>query len=339
MSNSTVPQNKKFSWKNSLRLFGTGITMGAADIVPGVSGGTVAFLLGIYEELIYSIKLITGDVLKLFLKGKFKAGWKLIPFQFLVPLFLGIGIALVSLARVISHLLVASPTFVWSFFFGLVLASVFVVRKRVVTWDVHDYVATLITAVLAFILVGVVPVETSESPIMLFLSGAIAICAMILPGISGSFLLVIMGKYEQILGAVTNFEVGKLLIFGAGAVVGLALFSRLLSYLFAKHHDLIIAILIGFMLGSLRKIWPWKEVLMTRVNSHGEIVPLVEKNILPSSFDLAFVMCLVLMVIGFVCILLLDRFQVTKEHTQDIKDRDFREEHKEAIESQDSHQM
>lgn len=321
-------------WKKSLRLFATGFTMGAADIVPGVSGGTVAFLLGIYEELIYSIKLVSGEVLKLFLQGKIKQGWALIPFSFLIPLALGLASALVTLSGLITFLLTEYPSYLWSFFFGLVLASVWSVRKKVVTWNPHDIAAGLITAVGTYFLVGAVPVETPNNALMMFASGAIAICAMILPGISGSFLLVIMGKYEQVLGSLVNGDFITLGIFTAGTIVGLAVFSRVLSYLFSKHHDIIIAILIGFMLGSLRKIWPWKEVLTTRINSHGEVVPLLEKNILPATLDASVMLCIGLAVLGLITILVLDRFQLTKEHTADIEDPSFNAKYKQSLKSQ-----
>jgi putative membrane protein len=325
------------NWTSAPRLFMTGFTMGAADIVPGVSGGTVAFLLGIYEELIYSIKLVSGEVLKLLLQRKFAAALQLIPFHFLVPLGLGLLTALLSMAKLITFLLATYPIFVWSFFFGLVIASCWIVQKRIVTWDLHDYAALAMTTIFTYFLVGMVPVETPNNYLTLFVSGAIAICAMILPGISGSFLLVIMGKYEQILSAVTNRDIVPLLVFTAGTVVGLSIFSRVLSWLFAKHHDFVIALLIGFMLGSLRKVWPWKEVITTRVNSHGDIVPLLEKNILPAQFDSTVVLCLGLAAFGFAVILLLDKLQVTKEQTSDLHNEKFVKQHKKAVLNQKKH--
>lgn len=325
-----------FNLKSSLRLFATGFIMGSADIVPGVSGGTIAFLMGIYEELIQGIKTVSGKVLQLGLQGKLKEAWQTIPFSFLIPLGLGLLTALLSLSNLVSYLLQAYPQYLWSLFFGLVLASVVVVRKRVVTWNIHDYAAAAVTTIAAYILVGAVPVETPNTWLALFLSGVVAICAMILPGISGSFLLVIMGKYEQVLGAITTRDIPTLVIFGLGAVVGLSIFSRLLSWLFKRHHDIIIAMLTGFMLGSLRKVWPWKEVLTTRINSHGEIVPLVEKNIIPNQLNEGFIFCVALMVIGFVIVILLDKAQITKEHTGDIDDAQFTKERTAAVRSQKS---
>lgn len=315
------------------RLFFSGFMMGSADTVPGVSGGTIAFLLGIYEQLIYSIKTVSGKVLRLALQLKIKEAWAAIPFGFLVPLFVGIMTAIFALSNGISYLLKNQPSFLWSFFFGLVLASVWVVRKRVVTWNRHDYLGLVVMTIIAYIIVGAVPAETPNTLLAFFLSGAVAICAMILPGISGSFLLVIMGKYEQVLSAVADRNLLILGVFMAGAVIGLALFSRLLSWLFAKHHDIVVSMLIGFMIGSLRKVWPWKEVLVTRINSHGEIVPLVERNIWPN-WEWATLVAVGLMSLGFILILFLDRFQVTKERVKDVGDKEFAKSHTKALLSQ-----
>ena len=313
--------------------------MGAADLVPGVSGGTIAFIFGIYEELIHSIKTLSGEFLRLGLRGKIKEAWDLIPFGFLIPLGLGLVTAVLSLSNLLSYLLHTYPSFLWSFFFGLVIASAWLVRKRVVTWDLHDLLAMAVTTVATYFLVGAVPVETPNTLLALFLSGAVAICAMILPGISGSFLLVIMGKYEQVLQAISNRDLVSIAVFGLGAVFGLALFSRVLSWLFAKHHDISIAILTGFMIGSLRKIWPWKEIISTRINSHGEVVPLLERNILPQSLDGAVLLCLVLAAVGFMAMIILEKWQATKEQTTDIPDKKFAKKHQKALESQKDHRI
>lgn len=324
----------KHTTKDYLRLFFTGFTMGSADIVPGVSGGTMAFIFGVYEELIDSIKILSGEVPRKILKGKFKEAFGLIPFHFLVPLGLGIMVAVLSLTNLLSNLLVTQPIFVWSFFFGLVLASVFLVSKRIVTWDLRDIAFMLAFTVIAYQIVGAVPVETPENPIAFVLAGAIAICAMILPGISGSFLLLIMGKYEQILGAVKSLDLITIGFVGIGAVFGLAFFSRLLSWLFRKHHDIMIASLTGFMIGSLRKIWPWKVTLETRINSHGIEVPIVQQNILPSAFDQTVLIAILLCVAAIFFIIMLDRIQLTKEHVTDLNDTQLEKEHKKALKSQ-----
>jgi putative membrane protein len=322
-------------WRQSLRLFFTGFTMGSADIVPGVSGGTIAFIFGIYEELLYSIKLVSGQVPRLLLQGKIKEAIGVVPFPFLLPLGAGLAAAIITLTSVISYLLQTYPVFIWSFFFGLVLASVVIVSRRIVTWDLHDMVAATVAAAAAYLIVGAVPVETPATLPAFFISGAIAICAMILPGISGSFLLIIMGKYEQIVNAVTQRDFIILGTVILGAVLGLALFSRLLSWLFRRHHDVVVAVLTGFMVGSLRKIWPWKETLTTRINSKGIEVPLQEANILPTAFDQSVMIALLLCALGIVLILLLERFKVTDEKVIDVEDRKFAREHRQALKSQE----
>lgn len=322
------------SIKRNSRLFGTGFFMGMADLIPGVSGGTIAFLSGIYEELIYSIKELTGTTVKLVLQGKIPSAINSIPFPFLLPLGLGLLTAIISLANVLSYLLETFPVYVWSFFFGLVLASTVIVMKRVVKWDISDMIAFAVAAIGAYFLVGLVPGETPDILPMYFLSGMIAICAMILPGISGSFILLLMGKYQQVLAAVTERNFLTLLVFFAGCVVGIGLFSRVLSWLFKRHHDISVAILAGFMLGSVRKIWPWKEVVSTRINSHGVEVPLVENNILPQSFDLSLLFAVMLALFAVFIIYRLDKINLVKEQTKDLKDPQFEKEYKESLKNQ-----
>lgn len=300
-------------WVVYLRLYLTGFVMGLADLVPGVSGGTVAFISGIYEELLQSIKTVSGETLRLALRLRLREAIGSIPFRFLVPLVFGLFTAVLGLANLLSWLLRNHPVFVWAFFFGLVLASVFIVLKRVARWDLADIAGFALSTVAAFLIVGSVPVQTPNNLPMMFLSGMIAICAMILPGISGSFILVILGKYEQLLQAVTQRDVVTLVVFMVGAALGLSLFSRVLTWLFATHHDLSIAILAGFMLGSLRKIWPWKEVVLTRVNSHGEVVPVVENNVLPPAFDVSVLATVVLFAIAIVLMIALDRMHTMRQ--------------------------
>lgn len=314
--------------KKYLRLFFTGFTMGAADIVPGVSGGTVAFLLGIYEELIQTIKILTGEVLKLFfIKFEFLNAIKKIPFSFALPLGFGLLTAVFSLSKAMQTLLNHYPVLVWSFFFGLVLASAWVVRKRVTNWDLKSYIFLIATTVFAYWLTGLVPTETPNHPVVIFLSGAIAICAMILPGISGSFLLVILGKYEYILSAVTDLNFKILTIFILGIIFGISLFSRVLSWLFKKYHDITIAALIGFMIGSLRKVWPYKETLLSKINSDGQLVVLLEKNVLPPTLNLELFFVIFLAVLGFFIVWFLESLQLTKERSSDLNDPEFKKEH------------
>lgn len=303
---------KKPQEMHPLRLLVTGFAMGSADIVPGVSGGTIALIMGVYEQLIDSIKTSSTDAVKLVLSGKIREGVLTVPWRFLVPLGVGILGAIATLARIIEWLLANQPVYLWSFFFGLVLASVYVVGKKVGTWGVNRAVVAVVAAILTFLVVGAVPVETPNNLPAMFISGAIAICAMILPGISGSFLLVIMGKYSQVLGAVTDRDIVTLVVFACGAVVGLAMFSRLLSWLFANYHDVTMAALTGVMVGSLRKVWPWKEVLVTRVDSHGEIVPVVDRNVLPGMFDDTVMIALMLSFVAVLLIVYLNHVDETK---------------------------
>jgi putative membrane protein len=238
-----------------------GIGMGAVDVVPGVSGGTIALIVGIYEELLDSIKSINAHSLKLLLTGKIVAFWKAINGNFLLTLVSGIAISIFSLAKVITYLLETQPVLVWSFFFGLVLASILFVAKDIKKWDWKTILSFIIGAIVAFYITIATPAETPNGLWFIFLCGAIAICAMILPGISGSFVLVLLGKYDYVMKAVTNLDLVIIFVFICGAVIGITSFSRLLSYLLRRLHDITLAALAGFMLGSLNKVWPWKIVV------------------------------------------------------------------------------
>lgn len=282
-----------------------GMGMGAADVVPGVSGGTIAFIVGIYDELINSIKSINLESLKLFFSGKWATFWKKINGNFLFFLLAGIGISVFSLAKLITWLLVNQPILVWSFFFGLVLASTWFVSRDIKEWKSwKTWVAFVIGAVVAFYITVATPAETPSNLLFIFLCGAIAICAMILPGISGSFILVLLGKYFFIMDAVKTLDVVVIAVFGAGAFIGITSFSRVLSYALAHFRNITLAVLTGFMLGSLNKVWPWKEVVETFVDSHGEVKPLIETNILPNAHVPEAV---VLMVAGFFLVYFLEK--------------------------------
>ena len=259
--------------------------MGAADVVPGVSGGTIAFITNIYEELIDSLNRLDGKALKILFKEGIKPFWQYINGNFFLFLLGGIGISIVSLAKLITYLLATYPVLVWSFFFGLVFASIFFVGKQVTKWNVANILSFIVGAIIAYVITDLPPMHSPESSWFIFLSGAIAICAMILPGISGSFILLLLGSYDIVLRAIKNIEIKTMLIFGAGCVVGLLSFSRLLKWMFAKFHNLTVALLSGFLLGSLNKIWPWKETISTRINSHGEEVPFIQKNVSPFAFE------------------------------------------------------
>ena len=258
--------------------------MGAADVIPGVSGGTIAFITGIYEELINSIKSINLTALKLLFTGKFAEFWKAVNGTFLLSLFTGIAISIISLAKGLKYLLDHHPILVWSFFFGLVVSSAIYVARTIKNWSFGTIVSGIAGIVIAYFITVITPAEANTTTWFIFLSGAIAICAMILPGISGSFILVLLGMYKFILEAVGNFELAIIFTFLAGAAIGIISFSNILSWLLKKYHNLTIALLAGFMVGSLNKVWPWKKVVETFTDRHGEIKPLIEENILPATY-------------------------------------------------------
>jgi len=249
-------------------------------VVPGVSGGTIAFITGIYEELIDSIKNIDLEAIRLFFTGRWLSFWKKINGNFLLAVFAGVFISVLSLARVLEYLLENHPIMIWSFFFGLVLASSYVVSRKISQWEYVKVVALVGGIGLAFYITSVTPTTTTDASWFVIFSGALASCAMILPGISGSFILLLLGKYTFALHAVNERIFLELALLGVGAVTGLILFAKLLSWLLMKYHDITIAVLVGFMIGSLNKIWPWKETLET-ILVEGDLKPLVEKNILP----------------------------------------------------------
>ncbi|CAL2082060.1 DUF368 domain-containing protein [Tenacibaculum sp. 190524A05c] len=294
-----------------------GIAMGAADVVPGVSGGTIAFISGIYEELLSSISNINLSLLKTLKNEGFKEAWKQLNGNFLLSLFLGILVSFLSLAKVISWLLETHPILLWSFFFGLVLASIIYVAKQIEKWNVVSVLLLIATTIIAYVITTLPPLVSEDSSMpFIFLAGAIAICAMILPGISGSFILVLLGAYKPVLNALTNKDIPIIVVFMLGAITGLLSFSRVLKWLFANFKNFTLAALTGFIIGSLNKIWPWKKVLTYRTNSHGEKVPFNEESILPSSFDgdPQLMYAILLAAIGFGVILLLERLAVANKN-------------------------
>lgn len=281
-----------------------GMGMGAADVVPGVSGGTIAFITGIYEELIHSIKSVNLEALKYFFSGRWKSFWQHVNGSFLLSVLAGIFISVVSLAHILEHLLDNQPVYVWSFFFGLILVSSFVVARRIKKWEYSTVVLLIAGIGLAFYITSVTPAQTPTAGWFVFLSGMLASCAMILPGISGSFILLLLGKYEYALNAVSSLDIGALILLGTGAVVGLLSLSNLLSWLFKKFHDATVAVLAGFMIGSLNKIWPWKETVES-IMVEGVEKPLVQKNILPafSNADDHLIGAILMMLVGIGIIL------------------------------------
>ena len=297
----------------TLLLFLKGLAMGAADVVPGVSGGTVAFITGIYQELLDSIRSISPKLLVVWRQEGFAAVWQQVNGTFMVTLLSGIVVSVVSFARVISHLLTNYPEHLWSFFFGLILISSWIIAKQIQKKGLVQWLGLLLGAGIAYWITVISPAEAVVSEWFIFVSGSIAICAMILPGISGSFILLLFGMYGHVIEAIKSMDIVFLAIFAAGCGTGLLSFSHLLSWMFRKFQDITLAILTGFMLGSLNKVWPWKHTVSTRTNSHGVEVPLIQNNILPSQFeslngqDSHIVICVVLMAIGFIGVYLLER--------------------------------
>ncbi len=275
--------SKKFSDYIILAL--KGCAMGAADVVPGVSGGTIAFITGIYEELIASIKSVDLEAIKLLLSLRFKDFWQKINGNFLLAVVSGIALSVLSLAKIMSYLLESHPILIWSFFFGLIIASSLLVYREIKQFNLTSALATAAGAIIAYIITVLSPAETPTEWWFIMLCGAIAICAMILPGISGSFILLLMGKYLYILEALGTLNIGVILLFMGGAVIGIISFSHALSWLLSHFHGATVSLLMGFMIGSLNKVWPWKETLQTTLNSHGEVIPLVQRNITPSAFE------------------------------------------------------
>ena len=261
-----------------------GMAMGAADVVPGVSGGTIAFISGIYEELISTISGVKPSLLSTWKNDGFKAMWTELNGNFIVALFLGILISLFSLMRLANYLLENHPVLIWSFFFGLVVASIWFVAKQIPKWNWKIILAAVIGAAAAFYIVSLPPLSSSNSSLFLFFAGAIAVCAMILPGISGAFILVLLGAYKTITEAAHDFDITTLGIVGLGAVFGLLTFSKILKWLFVHYSSLTLAVLTGFIAGSLNKIWPWKEVLETKIFGDKEIV-IKEASVLPWNFN------------------------------------------------------
>ncbi len=290
-----------------------GVAMGAADVVPGVSGGTIAFISGIYEELISSINQVNLKSVKLLKTEGFASMWKAINGNFLISLLLGIAISVITLAKIIRHLLETQPILIWSFFFGLVLASIFYVGKQITRWNFGSVFLLLLGAFIAYFITTLTPQNAAISYSYLFLSGALAICAMILPGISGSYILLLLGVYKPVLDAIHDKDFKILGILMAGAVVGLLSFSRLLKWLFDHYQNLTLAALTGFIIGSLNKIWPWKFILKSEMID-GKLKILQEKSVSPWNFegDNQILFALVLAAIGFLFIIFLEKLAVKK---------------------------
>lgn len=276
-----------------------GFCMGIADIIPGVSGGTVAFLMGIYEELIESLYSFDQRFLSHLLKGHLRTAFATTGWKFLCALLIGILTAIFSLSHMMKWLLEEYPVYLSAFFFGIIATTVLIIAQKVKKMSVMNIIAGCVSAVAMFYFVAMLPLETPYTWWFLFLSGAIAICAMILPGISGAFILLILGKYHYIITAVSERNFFILSIFSLGCLTGLLLFVRLLRWLLKNHSDITLIVLAGLVLGSLRRIWPWKETVHRVIFDHGTS-GLVEQqiNIVPNVLTFEFFLAIIFVVLG-----------------------------------------
>lgn len=249
-----------------------GVAMGAADAVPGVSGGTIAFISGIYEELITTISTINISLFKTLKNQGLKAFWKQANGSFVLALLTGIIISFISFMRLAKYLIEYHPVLIWSFFFGLIVVSIYFVGKQITKWNISTYIALIIGAGLAYYITSLPALAANSNPFYLLFAGAIAICAMILPGISGSFILVILGAYKTLSDAFHDFDLKRIGLFALGAVIGLLSFSRVLKWLFENYKNTTLAVLTGFIFGSLNKVWPWKKTVSVMADATGEVL-------------------------------------------------------------------
>lgn len=270
--------------KDYLLLYLKGVSMGGADVIPGVSGGTIAFITGIYEELINSLKAIDRDAMRLLFSFRLASFWKHINANFLITVLAGILTSLLSLARLMTYLLDNHPIAIWSFFFGLILVSSPLIMRDIRRWNLGTVIAFLLGIAIAYVITVLSPTETPTNLLFIFFCGALAICAMILPGISGAFVLLLIGKYEYMITALIEFNLPVILVFAVGCLLGLIGFSHVLSWILTHYRYPALALLAGFMIGSLNKVWPWKEVIAYRFNHEGVQVPAFDKSVLPGRY-------------------------------------------------------
>lgn len=299
---------------NLVSIYLKGAAMGAADVVPGVSGGTVAFITGIYDRLLNAIKSVNPTTVKLLLNRQWADFWQQVDGTFLLVLLCGIATSIFSLAKIITALLVSHPILVWSFFFGLIIASVIHIARTIDDFKPFLLVWVALGATIAYAVTELKPVDITLSPMMFVAAGSIAICAMILPGVSGSFLLVLMGMYEPVLNAIKTLDFSLIACFGSGAVAGLLLFAHFLSWLLSHYHAITLSFLIGFLIGSLNLVWPWKQTVQYYVDRHGVQKPLEQINVSPSHFEMLtgetsqLFLAVLAMVLGVALVLLLELF-------------------------------
>ncbi len=304
--------NQAPHWQNVLK----GMAMGIAEVIPGVSGGTIAFITGIYETLLNTIKAFNFSLIGTFREEGLTGLWKAVNGTFLITLVIGMALGIVVGVFGVTHLLENYPQLLWAFFFGLIISSAIYVGKQVEAWKIAEIIAIILGAGIAYYITVASPAQGNEALWFVFLSGMIAISALLLPGISGSFILLLMGMYTYILPtvkeALKTFDPQSLIIvavFALGCLTGLVSFSRVLSWTFKHYRSQTLALLTGFMLGSLNKIWPWRNVLSYRTNSKGIEVPFMEETVLPGAYqgDPMVLGVLLLMVVGFISVFALER--------------------------------
>ncbi len=291
--------------------------MGAADVIPGVSGGTIAFITGIYEELINSIRSIDTDALKMLKNFELKTFWEKINGSFLLAVIGGIITSLLSLAKLMNYLLIIYPIPVWSFFFGLILISAPLILREIKKWSVGAVLAGVIGIAMAYWITIITPAQTPSHSLFIFLCGALAICAMILPGISGAFILLLLGKYEYMIKSLIGLDIEVVVVFILGCIVGILSFSRFLSWILQHYRFPTLALLAGFMLGSLNKVWPWKEVVFYRLNHEGKQIPAIDQSILPGAYlektgnDPQLFQALLFVALGMLIVVFVEKLAIT----------------------------
>mgnify|MGYP003324448862 CR=1 FL=1 len=304
----------------SIRTFCVGLLMGAAEIVPGISGGTIAFISGIYERLVNSLQRFTPSLILRLRKEGIKGVWVYTDATFLLILFVGMAVSIIVFANAIVYLLYNEPVALWSFFFGMVMASCWVVSKDISRTQFQSYIFLIVGVLIGLVVTHIAPLEISPTPAALFFGGMFAVCAWILPGLSGSFILLIFGLYAFVVEAIKSFDVVSLVTLGAGCVIGLVSFSQVLSVLFSRYRNGTLAVLTGFMMGSLAKLWPWKNTLSYHLKSDGTQIPIIQEPVLPQTYELIMneqanlMLAVGVALSGIVLVVLLDRVATRSEN-------------------------
>ncbi|MFO7828333.1 MAG: DUF368 domain-containing protein [Bacteroidales bacterium] len=304
---------------NHILYLSKGFAMGAANVIPGVSGGTIALITGIFERIINAIKSFNGTAIRLLFKGKIKELIRHTDFYFLVSVFMGMIASVITLARLLEFLFSSYPVYIWAFFFGLILASVYFVGRTIHKWNITIIIVFIVATAVAFSVTFLNPATENDSFFYLVICGVVAICSMILPGLSGSFILILMGNYELVMiQAVNNAQIEILFPVIIGAVIGLIAFSHILSWVYKKFKDHTIAILTGFILGSLSILWPWKDEIY-RVNEAGGFIMKNGEKIVqgyspyfPQALNTETVFAFVFICCGILTITLIEKFASIK---------------------------